>query len=169
MLSIDRNRLEEECSKLRQQVIDTMAQVIQYGALLTDFNGHNVKVAGEKERSAVRLQEERERAERELHSALAESVKNQSQLKAELASIVQRVKVSIVSTYLHSRLQFAVMQADEYKKEGELEMRLAKHKESIMSAHALEIEKINEKHRLEIKRQQVISCSFSLLAIEMNT
>ena len=41
----------------------------------------------------VRLQEEREHAEREQQAALAEAVKGQAALRAELASVMQSTKV----------------------------------------------------------------------------
>lgn len=66
-----------------------------------------LQLASERERSAVRLQEERERAERDQQAALAEAVKGQALLRAELASTVQRMQVvfllcsSYISTYRH--------------------------------------------------------------------
>jgi hypothetical protein len=51
------------------------------------------QLTSERERFTVRLQEEQERAEREQQAALAEAVKGQAQLRAELASTVQRVQV----------------------------------------------------------------------------
>jgi multidrug efflux pump subunit AcrA (membrane-fusion protein) len=53
-----------------------------------------LQLTSERERFTARLQEEQERAEREQQAALAEAVKGQAQLRAELASTVQRVQVS---------------------------------------------------------------------------
>lgn len=41
----------------------------------------------------ARLQEEREKAERDQQAALAEAVRGQASLRAELAATVQRVQV----------------------------------------------------------------------------
>lgn len=44
----------------------------------------------------ARLQEERERAERDQQAALAEAIKGQATLRAEMAAMVQRVKVCLL-------------------------------------------------------------------------
>ncbi len=44
----------------------------------------------------ARLVEERERAERDQSAALAEAVKGQATLRAEMAAILQRAKVNIL-------------------------------------------------------------------------
>ena len=43
----------------------------------------------------ARLQEERERAERDQQASLAEAVRGQATLRAEMAAMVQRIKVNI--------------------------------------------------------------------------
>ena len=53
------------------------------------------QLTSEKERSVARLVEERERAERDQSAALAEAVKGQATLRAEMAAILQRAKVII--------------------------------------------------------------------------
>jgi hypothetical protein len=52
-----------------------------------------LQLTSEKDRGVARLQEERERAERDQQAALAEAVKGQATLRAELAATLQRVKV----------------------------------------------------------------------------
>lgn len=47
----------------------------------------------------ARLVEERERAERDQSAALAEAVKGQATLRAEMAAILQRAKVSILISF----------------------------------------------------------------------
>ena len=47
----------------------------------------------EKERGAQLLREERERAERDQQAALAEAVKGQAGLRAEMAALLQKEKV----------------------------------------------------------------------------
>lgn len=54
------------------------------------------QLTSEKERSVARLVEERERAERDQSAALAEAVKGQATLRAEMAAILQRAKVCVV-------------------------------------------------------------------------
>lgn len=45
----------------------------------------------------ARLQEERERAERDQQAALAEAIKGQATLRAEMAAMTQRVKVRTIT------------------------------------------------------------------------
>jgi hypothetical protein len=61
----------------------------------------NTQLTSEKDRGVARLQEERERAERDQQAALAEAVKGQATLRAELAATLQRVKVSRLNSYCH--------------------------------------------------------------------
>ena len=64
-----------------------------------------LQLTSEKERSVARLVEERERAERDQSAALAEAVKGQATLRAEMAAILQRAKVWIISPFFVKSLR----------------------------------------------------------------
>lgn len=116
MLVQDKARVEAEVIKLREELINTVSKVnlhlhvlifrkfVQSTASQKPFphpteplhSQHlSPQLTSEKERSVARLAEERERAERDQHAALAEAVKGQAVLRAEMAAMVQRVKVRI--------------------------------------------------------------------------
>lgn len=78
MLSTERNRLETETVKLREQVMDALNQVTL-----------------EKEKSALRLKEEQRKHERELQQLRLENVQHQSKVNADVHELVQKAQVSI--------------------------------------------------------------------------
>jgi hypothetical protein len=155
----------------------------------------NTQLTSEKDRGVARLQEERERAERDQQAALAEAVKGQATLRAELAATLQRVKVislcdaatsaaavacgcasfafcrttnepqlssclcgqfhmSIFLTWVSQTL-LCPLQNEEQKRSAEQDTHLTKYREKLLTAHSLEIEKINERHRNEMKKYHV--------------
>lgn len=119
------------------------------------------QLTSERERFAARLQEEKERAERDQQAALAEAVKGQAQLRAELATTVQRQQVWPCTRCIPSVIMLwwcMILQMEELKRHALQDQELAKYREQLLTQHSLEIEKINERHRNEMKKYQV--CPF---------
>jgi hypothetical protein len=82
------------------------------------------QLTSEKERSVAQMRDERERAERDQHAALAEAVKGQATLRAEMAAMLQRVKVRtvfVVCLLFHIYSVIYAMRCDEMWKQSPLE------------------------------------------------
>jgi hypothetical protein len=117
-----------------------------------------LQLTSERERFTARLQEEQERAEREQQAALAEAVKGQAQLRAELASTVQRVQVGRLLKACMSRVVHSPgvkLQMEEMKRNALQDQHMVKFREQLTTRHELEIEKIHEQYRNEKKKYQV--------------
>lgn len=181
------------------------------------------QLTSEKDRGAARLQEERERAERDQQAAVAEAVKGQATLRAEMAAMTQRMKVYtapyvqymrhcyvcfvffrvllfcccvlffgkliasflqfrlcvsvfvqwshllsklywcciyrilylLICMYIQQTISYSFLQTEELKRNALQDVELTKYREGLLTAHAMEIEKINDRHRNEMKKYHV--------------
>lgn len=119
LLGREKERAEAELVKVRDQLMHTLAQF-----------------SAEKEVSAARITEARALGEREAQEARAEALRLQSNLKAELATVIQRAR------------------AEDAARISEFEVVLVKDRETQATAYALENERMIERHRTELRRQQ---------------
>lgn len=145
-----------------------------------------LQLTQEKEKSAARLREEMQRAERLQHEALADAVKAQAELKKEMADVLQRVKVLLMlflrittapviasslfqcvgtcMVHIALRVVHSFIQSEETKRIAEQDMKLNKYREGLLTSHAMEIEKMHDRHRADKKRYQVMSLTLRLTA-----
>eukprot|EP01034_Spumella_vulgaris_P029948 gene29948-37086_t len=104
--------------------------------LREQLSASQMEVSLEKERGTARLTEEIDRSERHLQDALSESLRAQTQLKTELSEVALRMK------------------AEDTRRTNELDTKMARYRESLLTSHAMELEGLRERHQSEIKRIQ---------------
>jgi hypothetical protein len=113
------------------------------------------KLAAEKEKSNLRLQEEKNQHERDLQEIRSNSFRDQTIWQQKIAQLLQKAKVYyFIMSYSHSL--FFNKQSEELQKEAEFESSVVKNRESLQLNHAIEIEKIYDSFRAEKKRLQVV-------------
>ena len=96
----------------------------------------STQLSTEQEKYALRLQDENDRHEKELQVSTAETLRHHVQMKADLMVMVQQLK------------------NEDLQREANIDMRMAKYKESLVAAHAIEESRIAEKHKAELRRLQ---------------
>lgn len=104
--------------------------------LREEIHGLQLQLTVTKEKAAHQLQEERAHSDRALSEQLAESLKAQAALKTDIANTLQ---------HLHE---------EESRRQQQTEGQFERMRDQWIQQHALETEKLEERHRREMKRLQ---------------
>lgn len=119
LLVKDRSRLEEECVKLREQLMQSLSQI-----------------SLEKEKSNVKLADLKRCNDQELQEIHVNNIKLQSKVKEQFSKQLQHEK------------------EENNKRQKEFELFLNKERDSLNTTNATELERIVDRHKLELKRVQ---------------
>jgi hypothetical protein len=119
LLVKDRSRLEEECVKLRDQLMQGLSQV-----------------SLEKEKSVAKVADAKRISDQELQEIHVNNIKSQAKVKEQFSKQLQYEK------------------EENIKRQQELELFINKERDSLSITNATELERIVDRHKLELKRVQ---------------